>query len=127
MKSNLIVLFIILSYQLSFSQTYRKRSNAEKATYYTQQMQQDIQLDSLQIPIVYAIQLAVSTKIDSLYASHPTPKQKSMAFKEIFSSRDEALKKVLTTKQFLQWDDVQRERRAAKLKVATSDSTHLLP
>jgi hypothetical protein len=89
---------------------WQKRSPEQKATYYTKQLQQDVGLDSLQYQLTYGINLRVSQQLDSLYGLNMEEEIRKKSMIPIFRSRDSSFRQVLTKRQFLMYDDVQRER-----------------
>jgi hypothetical protein len=113
-----ISLLLIISFTLytSFSQSYKKRTPEEKATYYTKQMVDDLKLDSSTTEKVYQINLIVSQQLDSAFAAHTEKEAMKRVYYTVFKKRDEEYRKVLTKRQFLEYDDLQRERREAKQK-----------
>lgn len=114
----ILALLICLSIShLCFAQkaTYKKRTAEEKARYYTNQMTDSLDLNSEQEEKVYSIHLIVSQAFDSLYA-HPIsdPNERKIRIRKIFETRDEDLRKVLTTKQFLRFKDIELEKYERK-------------
>lgn len=116
MKKISLLLIISFSISSAFSQSYKKRTPAEKATYYTKQMVDDLKLDSATTTKVYEINLVVSQQLDSAFAAHTDKDAMKKVYYTVFKKRDEEYRKVLTKTQFLQYDDLQRERREAKQK-----------
>lgn len=101
---------------LVFGQTYKRKTPEEKALRYTIEMKNDIQLDSIQTEKIYLINLEVSKLFDSMYASKPEKDVQKRVTIEILKNRDIEFRKILSTTQFLKFDDIQRERREQKLK-----------
>lgn len=89
---------------------WQKRSPEQKATYYTKQLQQDVGLDSLQYQLAYDINLRVSQQLDSLYGLNMEDDLRKKSMVPIFRSRDSSFRQILTKRQFLMYDDIQRER-----------------
>ena len=58
----------------------------------------------------------MSTRFDSLYASKPEKDLLKKVIIELLRNRDAEFRKILTTEQFLRFDDIQREKREKKLK-----------
>ncbi len=116
MKKISLLLIISFSISSAFSQSYKKRTPEEKATYYTKQMVDDFKLDSATTTKVYEINLVVSQQLDSAFAAHTDKDAMKKVYYTVFKKRDEEYRKVLTKIQFLQYDDLQRERREAKQK-----------
>ena len=116
MKKISLLLIISFTVYTSFSQSYKKRTPEEKATYYTKQMVDDFKLDSSTTEKVYQINLIVSQQLDSAFAAHTEKEAMKRVYYTVFKKRDEAFRKVLTKRQFLEYDDLQRERREAKQK-----------
>jgi hypothetical protein len=100
--------------QLTFAQQYKKRSPEEKARFYTDEMVKELNLDSLTSGKVYLINLAVSKQFDSLYASKPEKDDARKGAIAIYKKRDAELRNILSTQQFLMFDDIQREKREKK-------------
>ena len=116
MKKISLLLIISFTVYTSFSQSYKKRTPEEKATYYTKQMVDDLKLDSSTTEKVYQINLIVSQQLDSAFAAHTEKEAMKRVYYTVFKKRDEEYRKVLTKRQFLEYDDLQRERREAKQK-----------
>jgi hypothetical protein len=116
MKKISLLLIISFAVCISFSQSYKKRTPEEKATYYTKQMVDDLKLDSSTTEKVYQINLIVSQQLDSAFAAHTEKEAMKRVYYTVFKKRDEEYRKVLTKRQFLEYDDLQRERREAKQK-----------
>jgi hypothetical protein len=116
MKKVSLLLIISFTLYTSFSQSYKKRTPEEKATYYTKQMVDDLKLDSSTTEKVYQINLIVSQQLDSAFAAHTEKEAMKRVYYTVFKKRDEEYRKVLTKRQFLEYDDLQRERREAKQK-----------
>lgn len=119
-----ISLLLILSFSVysAFNQSYKKRTPEEKATYYTKQMVDDLKLDSSTTKKVYEINLVVSQQLDSAFAAHTEKESMKKVYYTVFKKRDEEYRKVLTKRQFLEYDDLQRERREAKQKEKLENS-----
>ena len=119
-----ISLLLILSFSVysAFNQSYKKRTPEEKATYYTKQMVDDLKLDSSTTKKVYEINLVVSQQLDSAFAAHTEKEAMKKVYYTVFKKRDEEYRKVLTKRQFLEYDDLQRERREAKQKEKLENS-----
>lgn len=114
-KINLIQVLMFCA-MLVFGQTYKRKTPEEKALRYTIEMKNDIQLDSIQTEKIYLINLEVSKLFDSMYASKPEKDVQKRVTIEILKNRDIEFRKILSTTQFLKFDDIQRERREQKLK-----------
>lgn len=93
-----------------------KRTPEDKALYYSNQLKTDVELDSSQFLRVYDINLKVSRRIDSLYALPLDEQSRKRSMIPIFRERDSLFRQVLSTVQFLKYDDMQRERRLKKLE-----------
>ena len=119
-----ISLLLILSFSVysAFNQSYKKRTPEEKATYYTKQMVDDLKLDSSTTKKVYEINLVVSQQLDSAFAAHTEKEAMKKVYYTVFKKRDEEYRKVLTKRQYLEYDDLQRERREAKQKEKLENS-----
>jgi hypothetical protein len=134
MKKNqrlLFIYFILFSIHLH-GQSFKKRSPEEKARFYTDEMVREINVTPEQEPQVFSINLDVSKQFDSLYATQPDKNTARLTAIEIYKKRDMAFRKVLTTKQFLLFDDLQRDklekRRKEKESKRLEDSIkHSLP
>ncbi|MBP6455535.1 MAG: hypothetical protein KA275_02295 [Chitinophagaceae bacterium] len=122
MKKNSLLLFIVFLCNISFAQqNFKKRSNEEKARFYTQEMKDSLALTEVQEPLVFEINLQVSKSIDSLYKNINEPAERKKKFREIFKTRDEALKNVLELKQFLRYEDIEMEKWEKKKREAKKD------
>jgi hypothetical protein len=111
----LYIYFILFSVHLH-AQTYKKRSPEEKARFYTDEMVREINVTPEQEPQIFSINLEVSKQFDSLYATKPDKNTARLAAIEIYKKRDMAFRKVLTTKQFLLFDDLQRDKLEKRRK-----------
>lgn len=100
----------------SIAQTYKKRTPEQKAQYYTDQMKKDIDIDSAQASMIYQVNIVVSKRFDSLYAEDLEEQARKRAMVPIFKYRDSEYKKILNAKQYLIWDDLEREKREKKKK-----------
>lgn len=114
MKYIMNIIALTLCATLSFSQNYKKKTAEQKARFYTDQMIQELQLDSATSLKVYELNLLVSQQFDSLYATNPEKDDARKGAIAIYKNRDAQLRKVLTTQQFLKFDDIQREKREKK-------------
>ena len=112
----LLLLCLICAGLSASAQTYKKRTPEEKAKYYTEEMDKEIGLDETQKVKIFDINVVVSQQFDSLFATKPDAETKRKGSIGIYKQRDAAYRKVLTTKQFLMFDDIQREKRAQKMK-----------
>ena len=111
------VLLIVL--QLSFvldAQDYKRKTPEEKARKYTSEMAAEITLEKTQEEQIFLINLDVSKRFDSLYASKPEKDILRKITIDILKNRDAEFRKVLSPEQFLRFDDIQREKREKKLK-----------
>jgi len=116
MKIISLLLIILHLSVFVFSQEYKRKTPEEKARKYTSEMASDIPLEKEQEEKVYLINLAVSAKFDSLYASKPEKELLRKCTIDILKSRDAEFRKILSTEQFLRFDDIQREKREKKQK-----------
>lgn len=118
MKKNQRLLFLLfIFFTLSTQgQTYKKRSPEEKARFYTDEMVKEINVTPEQEPLIFSINLQVSRQFDSLYATQPDKNTARLGAIDIYKKRDAALRKVLTTKQFLVFDDLQRDKLEKRRK-----------
>ena len=114
MKYIIITIAIVLCTPYVWAQTYTKRTPTEKAQYYTDEMVKDLQLDSSMASKVFEINLLVSLQFDSLYATKSDKDQARQGAISIYKKRDASLRQVLSTQQFLMFDDIQREKREKK-------------
>lgn len=112
---NLLLIILHLSV-LGYSQEYKRKTPEEKAKKYTMEMVEEIKLDKDQEEKIYEINLNVSKQFDSLYASKPEKDILKKNTIDILRARDVEFRKVLTTEQFLRFDDIQREKREKKQK-----------
>ena len=111
------LLLIIIHFSLfTFSQTYTRKTPEEKAKKYTAEMATDITLDSVQYQKIYLINVDVSKRFDSMYASKPSKDLQRQSTIDILKARDVEFRRILSTEQFLRFDDIQREKREKKQK-----------
>ncbi len=115
MKQLLISLLVLGTTATLYAQR-KQYSLEEKAQYYTKQMVDSLQLSTEQEKKVYTINLQVSKSIDSIYALKLESKVGKKAMVPIFKLRNEQYKEVLSTIQFLKYDDMEREKRERKKK-----------
>lgn len=104
----------------ALAQSFNKRSAEEKAEFFTRQMTKDLSLEDSVIKLVYAINLATSKKFDSLYKEGKNEDTRKGAAL-IYAFRNEELRKVLSTKAYLKFDDLERERREKRMKEKEKD------
>jgi hypothetical protein len=114
-KTSLLLVMLHLSVMV-FSQEYKRKTPEEKAKKYTAEMAAEIHLENEQEAKIYLINVSVSTRFDSLYASKPEKDVLKKVTIELLRNRDAEFRKILTTEQFLRFDDIQREKREKKLK-----------
>jgi len=114
-KTSLLLVILHLSVMV-FSQEYKRKTPEEKAKKYTAEMAAEIHLENEQEAQIYLINVSVSTRFDSLYASKPEKDLLKKVTIELLRNRDAEFRKILTTEQFLRFDDIQREKREKKLK-----------
>lgn len=114
-KTSLLLVILHLSVMV-FSQEYKRKTPEEKAKKYTAEMAVEIHLEKEQEAQIYLINVSVSTRFDSLYASKPEKDVLKKVTIELLRNRDAEFRKILTTEQFLRFDDIQREKREKKLK-----------
>ncbi len=114
MKYIINIIALMLCSTFCFSQNYTKRTPEEKARFYTDEMIKELNLDSTTSLKVFDINLLVSQQFDSLYATKPEKEEARKGAIAIYRNRDLQLRKVLTTPQFLMFDDIQREKREKK-------------
>ena len=114
-KTSLLLVILHLSVMV-FSQEYKRKTPEEKAKKYTAEMAAEIHLEKDPEAQIYLINVSVSTRFDSLYASKPEKDVLKKVTIELLRNRDAEFRKILTTEQFLRFDDIQREKREKKLK-----------
>ena len=114
MKKISLLLIITFSFFMASSQNYKKRTPEDKANFYTQQMVDELKLDSATQSKVYEINLMVSKQLDSAFAAHTEKESMKRVYYTVFKNRDAEFKKVLSKTQFLMYDDIQREKREKK-------------
>ena len=114
-KTSLLLVMLHLSVMV-FSQEYKRKTPEEKAKKYTAEMAAEIHLENEQEAKIYLINVSVSTRFDSLYVSKPEKDVLKKVTIELLRNRDAEFRKILTTEQFLRFDDIQREKREKKLK-----------
>jgi len=104
---------------------YQQRSPEDRARYYTRQMADQLSLDDSTILKVYQINLDISHRFDSLYElKDDYERRKGAAL--IYKFRNEQYRKVLSNKQYLIFDDLERERRERKQKTKEKGLTDSL-
>jgi hypothetical protein len=108
------LLYLLPLTWVATAQNYTRQTPEEKARKYTLALLQEVQLDSAQTDKVYAINVQVSKQFDSLYASRPDDLLKKKATIQILRRRDSLYRTVFSPEQFLQYDDIQREKREKK-------------
>jgi hypothetical protein len=106
---------LFLSFLL-LAQNYKKRTPEEKARYFTDQLKNEIFLTDSQDSLIYATNLIVSRHFDSLKEANLSQQDYRKASVQLFKYRDSCFKQILTKKQYLQFDDLQREWREKKQK-----------
>src|SRR5688572_23773931 len=106
MKYIITLTACVLYLQMCIAQNYKKRSPEEKAHFYTDEMVQELSLDSATAVKVYEINLSVSRQFDSLYANRPEKNDARLGAIAIYRKRDAALRTVLSRQQFLMFDDI---------------------
>ncbi len=116
MKIISLLLIILHLSVLSFSQEYKRKTPEEKAKKYTDEMAGEMSLEKEEVEKIYLINVEVSKRFDSLYASKPEKDVLHKGMVEIFKYRDAEFRKILTTEEFLRFDDIQREKREKKQK-----------
>lgn len=105
MKYIFITIAIVLCTPYVWAQTYTKRTPTEKAQYYTDEMVKDLQLDSSMASKVFEINLLVSLQFDFCMPPSPDKDQACQGAISIYKKRDASLRQVLSTQQFLMFDD----------------------
>ncbi|MEN9338730.1 MAG: hypothetical protein RIQ62_42 [Bacteroidota bacterium] len=108
------LLYLLPLTWVTTAQNYTRQTPEEKARKYTLALLQEVQLDSAQTDKVYAINVQVSKQFDSLYASRPDDLLKKKTTIQILRRRDSLYRTVFSPEQFLQYDDIQREKREKK-------------
>ncbi len=114
MKRKHLLLALTLVPFIVFSQKYKKRTAEEKARFYTDEMIKELSLDSATSQKVFDVNLVVSQKFDSLYAATEDNEDKRKGAIFIYKKRDSLFKEVLSKKEYLKYDDLQREKREKK-------------
>ncbi|MEZ5046503.1 MAG: hypothetical protein R2831_05875 [Chitinophagaceae bacterium] len=112
----IIIPTLILFFFVQTQAQYKKRTPEEKAKYYTAQLSEQVKLDSAQFEKIYAINIIVSQKFDSLYKENLEDAPRKRAMVNIFKYRDAAYREVLSERQFLIFDDYQREQYEKRKK-----------
>jgi hypothetical protein len=102
---------------------YKKKTPEEKAKKYTAEMVTDLGLNKEQEDKVFMINVDVSKLFDSVYALKiEDEKLRKKSFANIYKYRDSMLRVNLPTPLFLQFQDMQREKRAKKLTEKKTDT-----
>ncbi len=116
MRNICFVILLLFTGILLRAQSNKKRTPEEKAQYYTKELAEQVPIDSIQFRQIYEINLQVSNRFDSLYATKPDEIVRRKATGFILRSRDSSYRQILTKKQFLIYDDWQREKREMREK-----------
>jgi hypothetical protein len=92
----------------------KKRSVEEKAYYYTNQVASVVAPDSTQYEKMLELNLWISRQFDSLNSSKPDELTRRKASSYLFKHRDSVYRSIFSKKQYLMYDDWQREQREIK-------------
>lgn len=95
---------------------YKKRTPEEKARYYTKKMVDSLTVTETQEEGLYEMNIIVSQKFDSLnkFVEGLERRERSAAYRSIYSYRDSCMKVILPIKEFLKFQDIERERYERK-------------
>lgn len=111
-KVTYLSILCLCVYQITWAQaTYRKKTLEEKARYYTKQMIDSLHVSEREETLVYAANLDVSKKFDSIYSLRlSNENERKAAFRAIYQYRDSCFKSILPIKEFLRFQDIEREK-----------------
>ncbi len=112
-----IILFTIL-FGVAFScaaqkkYTYKKRTPEEKARYFTKKMVDSINVTPAEEEALYMLNIQLGQKFDSVKAltKNLSRTERTAAYRSIYAYRDSCMRKLLPTKEFLKFLDIERER-----------------
>ena len=101
--------------------SYRKRTPEEKARYFTKKMVDSLNVTDSEEEDLFKMNIAVTKKFDSLrtYVDKLERKERSAAYRKIYAYRDSCMKEILPIKEFLKFQDMEREkweRKRGKVK-----------
>ena len=102
----------LCAWQCSWAQTsYPKKSIDEKARYYTKQMVDSLHVNEREETLLFETNLQVSKKFDSVYSLQlSNENERKAAFRAIYQYRDSCFKSILPIKEFLRFQDIEREK-----------------
>ncbi len=97
---------------------YKKRTPEEKARYFTKKMVDSLTVSEAQEDSLYEMNIVVSQKFDSLklVVDQLSKKERSAAYRSIYQYRDSCMKSIIPIKEFLKFQDIERERWERKKK-----------
>ena len=103
---------------------YKERTIEEKARYFTKQMVASLTVSEEQEEALYEMNILVSAKFDSLnvFVDSLERQERSAAYRSIYSYRDSCMRKILPTKEFLKFQDIEREKYEKKKKIQQSSA-----
>jgi hypothetical protein len=98
------------------SYTFKKRTAEEKARYFTKKMVDSLDVTGAQEDSLYLMNIVVSAKFDSLrlQLEYLDSKERSAAYRSIYQYRDSCMKEILPIREFLKFQDIERERYERK-------------
>lgn len=91
---------------------YKKRTPEEKARYFTKKMVDSLTVTEAEEEALYEMNIVVSQKFDSLriIIDDLGRKERSAAYRNIYGYRDSCMKEIIPIKEFLKFQDIERER-----------------
>jgi len=121
MRYFLLIIFCLSLSTITSAQAkykYKKRTAEEKARYFTKKMVDSLDVSEAEEEALYEMNIIVSQKFDSLnvFVSELSKKNRSAAYRSIYQHRDSCMKSILPIKQFLKFQDIERERWERKKK-----------
>lgn len=95
---------------------YKKRTPEEKARYFTKKMVDSLTVSEAEEEALYKMNIVVSRKFDSLrtFVNTLDRRDRSAAYRSIYGYRDSCMKAILPIKEFLKFQDIERERYERK-------------
>lgn len=89
-----------------------KRTPEEKARYFTKKMVDSLTVTETQEDSLFKMNIIVSQKFDSLnvFVDSLERRERSAAYRSIYRYRDSCMKVILPIKEFLKFQDIERER-----------------
>ncbi len=102
---------------------YKKQNAEQKARYFTKKMVDSLTVTPAQEEALYEMNIIVSAKFDSLnvLVDSLDRGERSAAYRSIYQYRDSCMKAILPIKEFLKFQDIERERYEEKKRKERGD------